>query len=491
LPAEDQARAPRIARILSPVIAVAVTLSLAAGALASGGSLGFLETDQDGVGGVSGLDNPDATAVSPDGKNVYVGSCGSASVAVFSRNATTGVLDFVEAKRNGSGGVTGMLCPTDVAVSRDGKSVYVTASDSDAVAVFARSTASGALSFVESETGGAPSVPYGLAVSPDGKNVYVAEYGGGVIAYARDPTTGALSFVDEHEGPALDGAQYLDVSPDGKNVYVPASGGKALSVFSRDATTGALTLVEVEQQGVGGVDGLNGGDAAAVSRDGDDVYVTALYQGTVATFARSSSTGALTFHGAQDSHVSACDLAISPDDANVYVAGCDFQAMATFSRNTSGALSPVSVVKHGDRAVDVREYWSPSVSPDGKNVYVADLTGDAVATFARNPPPFQVTLRGRARQSVDALKVTAECSLGCGLFATAHVKVGHAKFISRKVKADLSGLDKTRLDLEFRASTLRAIRKQLKKHSGKAKIRANAAAGEEKDTAEVAVAVRR
>jgi 6-phosphogluconolactonase (cycloisomerase 2 family) len=385
-----------------------------------------------------------------------------------------------------------MLCPTDVAVSPDGKSVYVTGSDSGAVAVFSRNLTSGALSFVESETGGTPRVPYGLAISPDGKHVYVSDYDGGVLAYARNATNGALSFVDKHVGQALAGAQYLGVSPNGKSVYVPASGGRALNVFSRNATTGALTAVEVKKQGVGGVDGLNGASAVAVSEDGDDVYVTAVYQGTVATFARSSSTGRLQFRGLKKTGAGACDLAVAPDDVNVYVAGCDSQAMAIFSRNrTTGALTTVGIVKHGDRGVDLREFWGPSVSPDGKNVYVADLTGDAVGTFVRNPPPFHVTLDAKDKQPVDELKFNAECSLACGLFATAHVKVGHSKYSSQKVKADLSGLDPTTLQVKFSSSTLSAIRKQLKRHSGEATIRANGAAGEEQDTKEVVVSLRR
>jgi len=320
----------------------------------------------------------------------------------------------------------------------------------------------------------------------------VSEYDGGVLAYARNATTGVLSFVDEHVGQALAGAQYLDVSPDGKSVYVPAAGGRALNVFSRNATTGALTPVEVKKQGVGGVDGLNGANAAAVSGDGHDVYVTALYQGTVATFARSSSTGRLQFRGAKKTGAGACDLTVSPDDLNVYVAGCDSQAMATFSRSrTTGALNLVGVVEHGDRGVDLREFWGPSVSPDGKNLYVADLTGDALGTFVRNPPPFHLTLAAKGKQSVDELKFNATCSLACGLFATAHVKVGHSKFSSQKVKADLSGLAPTTLDVKFSASTLNAIRKQLKHHSGEATIRANTAAGDEKDTEEVVVQLRR
>jgi len=45
--------------------------------------------------------------------------------------------------------------------------------------------------------------------------------------------------------------------------------------------------------------------------------------------------------------------------------------------------------------------------------------------------------------------------------------------------------------VKFSSSTLRGIRKQLKHHSGEATIRANGAAGDEKDTQEVVVSLRR
>jgi len=473
--------------MLAATGAAALTLLVSAVALAAGGSLGFIEVDTNGEGGVSGLNYPIATAVSPDGKSVYAASN---SVTAFSRNPTTGALSFIETERNGGGS-------SDVAVSPDGKSVYVSGSDS--VAVFTRNATSGALSFVELEgLKGFPPVLQGLAVSPDGKHLYVSEYEGnntygygGVLVYSRNSTNGALTLVEKHEGPSLDGAEEVAISRDGKSAYVPAYEADALNVFRRNATTGRLTPVEVKK---GGANGLAQATDAAVSRDGKNVYVASPGGSTVATFARSASTSRLQFRGVKSTGSGALgsrgadDLAIAPDDTNVYVAGGDAQAMATFSRNrTTGALNIVGAVGHGDRGVDLREYWGPSVSPDGQNVYVADLTGNAVGTFLRNPPPFHLTLAAKDRQSVDELKFKPTCSLACGLFATAHVKVGDSKFSSQKVKADLSGLAPTTLDVNFSGSTLNAIRKQLKHHSGKATIRANAAAGDEKDTEEVVV----
>ena len=93
------------------------------------------------------LDGANSVAVSPDGKHLYVASAFSDAVAIFARNKTTGALtqlagtdgcvkevgDGVEcADGKGLDGAVG------VAVSKDGKHVYVASSFSDAVAVFSR-----------------------------------------------------------------------------------------------------------------------------------------------------------------------------------------------------------------------------------------------------------------------------------------------------------------------------------------------------------------
>ena len=72
-------------------------------------------------------------------------------VAVFARDATTGVLTFVEAEFEGVGGIIGLNAPGSLKVSPDGGQVYVTGNNSQAIAVFARNIATGALTFTEAE----------------------------------------------------------------------------------------------------------------------------------------------------------------------------------------------------------------------------------------------------------------------------------------------------------------------------------------------------
>ena len=92
-------------------------------------------------------------AVSPDGRHTYVASSDSNAVSVFARNRRSGALrqpsgerGCVSFKGSGSCAFTRALGrPIAVAVSRDGRNVYVAAAGSDALAAFARNRRTGAL----------------------------------------------------------------------------------------------------------------------------------------------------------------------------------------------------------------------------------------------------------------------------------------------------------------------------------------------------------
>ena len=173
---------------------------------------------------------------------MYVaGGIGNA-VAVFSRNAATGKLTFVEAEVDGVAGVDGLASSWSVAVTPDGTNVYATGMLDNAVAVFGRDAASGRLSFVEAQFGAS----------------------GGVAG--------------------LGGAWLVAVSPDGAHVYVAGASDDAIAVFQR-GPGGALTFVEAETNGVGGVEGLDDARGVTPSPDGAHLYATGVNDHAVTAFA--------------------------------------------------------------------------------------------------------------------------------------------------------------------------------------------------------------
>ena len=88
------------------------------------GALSFVEFKQDGVEGVDGLDGAIGVAISPGVKHLYAAGYFDDAVAAFSRNPTTGTLNFVELKKDCVGGVDGLDGGWSVTISLGGKHLY-------------------------------------------------------------------------------------------------------------------------------------------------------------------------------------------------------------------------------------------------------------------------------------------------------------------------------------------------------------------------------
>lgn len=284
------------------------------------------------------MSRPKAIATSPDGRNVYVGSR-EGGVTVFDRDQATGDLTPKSVEEGCIDAASGpgpscredrvLASARDIAISPDGENVYVTSSETDAVAVFNRDPATGALTQDSGRAG---------CISSSGISRFRCQ-----------------------EARALDSARAIATSGDGKSVYVAGAG--AITIFDRDRATGDLT----QKRGRAGcISGGGSGDgtcrrgrafsdapavprgsprikAVAVSPDGRNLYVTQNY-GALAIFDRNPATGAL----AQKRGTAGCtaqftipgcgrgralretmDIATSADDKNVYIASV---GVAIFNR---------------------------------------------------------------------------------------------------------------------------------------------------------------
>jgi DNA-binding beta-propeller fold protein YncE len=442
-----------VTRFLPPSLALAalILLVVAIPALGSGGAaLTYQECFNANGGGCASISNPglgdaDAIAVSPDGKSVYVASDSDSAIVRFDRDASTGALTYEGCLTSAASGcavnnLPSMVNAQGVAVSPDGKSVYVTSSSEGSVDHFERNPESGALTYedcVSSRSSGCGSGDdaaglsgaWGVTVSPDGKDVYVAaNTSEAIVSFARNETTGTLT--DEgclavhnvgclpgNEGaPGVIGATDVTVSPDGENVYV--AGGVpglvgTLSTFDR-SKSGVLSYKGCATSSASGCaatsePGMVNARGVAVSPDGKSVYVAAESSaGAVAGFDRNTTGGALTYEGCLTSAATGCatssvaglsgasGVAVSPDGKSVYVASLSHgNALVRLERDTtSGALSPSECFTH-DLAVEtacgifhvqsslagLNGAERVATSPDGKNVYVAALSESAVAVF--------------------------------------------------------------------------------------------------------------
>jgi 6-phosphogluconolactonase (cycloisomerase 2 family) len=331
------------------------------------GTLTMVEMQRNGIDGVDGLDDVFSVTISPDGRNLYATGRGDHTLAVFSRDSITGTLAFVEVHKDDLGGVDGLGEAVSSAISPDGTHIYVAGRADDAIAVFGRDQATGGLTFVEIQRDGTDGVEglhdtISVDVSPDGRHVYAAgQLDDSVAVFIRDSTTGSLTFVEVHKYgiggvDGLNGVTSVTVSPDGRHVYATGGSDKvrspgesqlgsgslerpdAVAVFSRDAASGALTFVEVQRDGVGGVDGLFIVHSVTISPDGNHLYAAGGGDDAVAVFSRDATTGSLTFIEKRQDVVGGVDgldgvisLVISPDSKYLYAVGVRDNAVAVFS----------------------------------------------------------------------------------------------------------------------------------------------------------------
>ncbi len=319
-----------------------------------------------------------------------------AQVAVAVADASTDPLSYVGFHRD-----MVLQGAEDVALSPDGAFVYVASYDDDAISVFSRSTSNGALHWVsavrDGDVGGnVLDEVLSLDVSADGNHLYAAALVSGLSVFSRNASTGQLTLIEVHrdgEGGLTNMADPIDVAvtPDGEHVLVTASHSHSLTVFSRDPATGGLTYLETQIDGVDGVDGLDFAVGVTVSPNGASVYATSDGGDAVALFNRHPLTGHLTFYDVYDWRDGIECLygprhpAVSADGANVYVPSFFGDSIVVFGRDpVTGLLTHVECVTDDTGGVDgIARIKQVSVSPDGEHVYAASLWDDAVAVFER------------------------------------------------------------------------------------------------------------
>ncbi len=283
--------------------------------------------------------------LSADGLYLYVAAMTDNAVTVLARNPADGNLSFVESQVQG-GAISNLKKPFRLAISADGAQVYVLAQESGAVVRFNRASSTGQLSFVGSIDQTQPNLsalssPGGIVMSPDGAQVYVtARMGNALLSFDRDTTVaspdfGKLTWRSTHAGgPAgivlgLQGAFGVDISPDGKQVYVAAQADNAVSWFDR-AADGSLSFGGVIKKGQANVHGLGGAQGVVVAPNGKEVFVTGNSDDSLSVFDRATTgaqLGDITIHRAvfkgDNGSVLLDDpgaLAASGDDKFVYVA---------------------------------------------------------------------------------------------------------------------------------------------------------------------------
>jgi 6-phosphogluconolactonase (cycloisomerase 2 family) len=233
-----------------------------------------------------GVGSTKSLVISPDGTHAYSALYASSEIAIWDRNPSTGLLTEKMGAAgcisvNGEDNNGAATCATGrelinaeaMSITPDGHTLYVASYGGNGLAIF-HVNANGTLSQLSGpkgcvSEGGIDNLgkstcadvralqnPYGSTISPDGRTLYVTEFGvspeGGVAVFSINPSSGALTQLPGLQGcVTADGASNAGagtcqvgaglggtydpiVSPDGESVYIAGENGQALSVFERE-----------------------------------------------------------------------------------------------------------------------------------------------------------------------------------------------------------------------------------------------------------------
>ena len=136
-----------------------------------------------------------------------------------------------------------------------------------------------------STTGGGPAI----AIGPAGNYVYTTS-GSNLATWSRNASTGGLTLVGTpfSSGQAASGGGIADaltdvtdllISSDGAFLYTMSRGDQSIGIYKRNIATGSLQFVEKVARGLADsagtiVDGLDGGKSLVISPSGDRLYAT-------------------------------------------------------------------------------------------------------------------------------------------------------------------------------------------------------------------------
>jgi 6-phosphogluconolactonase (cycloisomerase 2 family) len=303
----------------------------------------------------------------------------------------------------------GLAGAKGIALSSNGKSLYATSGEDDAIVSFKRNKSSGKLKpqgcIDDNDTGTDPTQgedncsqktnglqnAEAVVVSRDGTSAYAISSDDAVVSFKRNKRTGKLKpkgCIDDNDTGAdncsqstngLADPQALVLSGDGKSLYVASGVDNAVVRFVRNTKTGKLKprgCVDDNDTGPENcsksTNGLAGAGALALTQNGKSLYVVGEDDDAVVRFKRNTKTGTLKPQGCVDDNdfgtdplqgEDNCDqstnglgettsVALSRDGKSLYAGSEQDSALVRFGRSNSGALTPQGCIEDNDTGPD-------------------------------------------------------------------------------------------------------------------------------------------
>ncbi len=303
---------------------------------------------------------------------VYAGNFGAGTVSAFSVGLG-GALTQISGSpfSTGSGSE-----PWGMAISPDARDLFVARSCScdEDVAVFSIG-ADGGLSQISGSPYPAGNSPLPVALTPDGSYLYVTNYDDGTVSAYSVAADGALTPVTGSPFSAGTQPIAVAVSPDGRYVYVGNySNGTSGSVSAYSiGAHGGLT-----QLGGSPFPAGKGPEALIVTPDGKHLYSANANSTRVSAFSIGAGGSLSKVSGspfpAGDGPIA---LAVTPDGKHLYAANIHSHNVSAYSIGADGSLTEVT---GSPFPAGSTPEWA-AVTPDGKHLYVTTFNGVSAYTI--------------------------------------------------------------------------------------------------------------
>jgi 6-phosphogluconolactonase (cycloisomerase 2 family) len=156
------------------------------------GQLTFFESHVKNHPGMRGVQDVD---VSPNGEFVYLGSITDQAVVVFSRDASSGALTFIESVNTPAPGYGGAQNITSLDISADGLHMY--SSGAGRITQWSVDAVTGSVVPVAGiQDRGLFPASDRVRLTPDGKHLYMSDINGdAVLGFERDTTTLSITHI--------------------------------------------------------------------------------------------------------------------------------------------------------------------------------------------------------------------------------------------------------------------------------------------------------
>jgi DNA-binding beta-propeller fold protein YncE len=335
---------------------------------------------------------PEGLAVSADGRTLWVADSGNYRISVWRLSGGTWTPDTTFGSKGD--GPDEFDIPAGVAVSPDGQTVWVADEKNDRISVWTKS----GNTWVNQTTFGSGRgrgrnqfhEPEGVAVTPDGQTVVVGDTGNFRISvWTKSGNTWVNQTTFGGERSQFDNPRGVGISPDGQTIWVADIGNNRISIWQKSGDTWA-NRTTFGSKGKG-LDDFDHPEGVAVSANGRTVWVADTSNDRIAVWASESPriwSNQTTFGRKGDGRAEfdlPAGVAVSGDGQTAWVADLKNHRIAIWSRvnRTSWSLQ-TTFGRKGDGPGELELPAGVAVSADGQTVWVADLHNSRISVWTRS-----------------------------------------------------------------------------------------------------------